>query len=67
VELTDGVVTLRRFRDDDVPRIVEACSDPDTACFILLIPVPYGEQEAKACCGGTSDSPKGAATACCSR
>jgi len=48
VLLTDEVVTLRRFREGDVPRIVEACSDADTARFIPLIPVPYGELEAKA-------------------
>lgn len=48
MELTDGVVTLRRFCDDDVPRIVEACTDPDTTRFTLHIPAPYGDEDARA-------------------
>lgn len=46
MELSDGRVTLRRFRGTDVSRIVEACSDPETARFIPLIPVPYAESDA---------------------
>ena len=48
MELSDNVVTLRRFRRSDAPRIVEACSDADTARFIPLLPVPYGDEQAVA-------------------
>ena len=46
--LTDGVVTLRPFREDDVPTIVVACSDPETARFVPVIPVPYTQADAEA-------------------
>ena len=45
--LNDGIVTLRRFRDGDVVRIVEACSDTDIARFIPGMPVPYTESDAR--------------------
>lgn len=48
MELTDGVVTLRRFDPGDDARIVEACSDPETARFIPLVPAPYTQSDAEA-------------------
>jgi RimJ/RimL family protein N-acetyltransferase len=38
--LTDGVVTLRRWRDTDAQAVFEACQDPLIARFIP-IPQPY--------------------------
>ncbi len=45
--LSDGAVALRPFRSDDVPAIVAACQDADIQRWIPLIPVPYGEEEAR--------------------
>jgi RimJ/RimL family protein N-acetyltransferase len=46
--LTDGVVTLRPWREDDVPALVE-CVDGDAEITRWLdnIPQPYGETEAR--------------------
>jgi ribosomal-protein-alanine N-acetyltransferase len=41
-------VTLRPFRDDDIPRIVEACSDPRTKHWLAGLPLPYTEDDARA-------------------
>ena len=38
--LTDGVVRLRLPADSDVPRIVEACRDPEVARY-TTVPSPY--------------------------
>jgi RimJ/RimL family protein N-acetyltransferase len=38
--LTDGVVTLRAHRPDDVPRVLEQCLDPLSQAW-TLVPVPY--------------------------
>ena len=38
--LTDGVVRLRLPADGDVPRIVEACRDPEVARY-TTVPSPY--------------------------
>ena len=43
--LTDGVVTLRAHRADDVPRLVEQCRDPEMIAW-TQVPVPYDEAEA---------------------
>jgi RimJ/RimL family protein N-acetyltransferase len=48
MELTDGVILIRRFRDDDVPGIVAMCNDPLTRRFIPHIPEPYDEDDARA-------------------
>lgn len=42
----DGLV-LRAHTDDDVPRIVEACTDPLVSGWIGQIPAPFGEAEAR--------------------
>ncbi|MDP3999819.1 MAG: GNAT family N-acetyltransferase [bacterium] len=44
--LTDGVVNLRPRKTSDIPRIVEACSDPDTAHY-TTVPSPYTEADAQ--------------------
>ncbi len=44
-QLTDGRVTLRAVRRDDLPLILEACQDPETQRW-TTIPVPYGEPDA---------------------
>jgi RimJ/RimL family protein N-acetyltransferase len=38
MELTDGVVVLRRFHFDDAAAVARACDDPDTARFIPSMP-----------------------------
>ena len=55
MELTDGTLRLRPFRDDDVRGIVEACRDPDTARFIPHIPIPYEDQDAERYLGLTRE------------
>jgi RimJ/RimL family protein N-acetyltransferase len=40
LELTDGVVRLRRWRPDDAADLARACDDPLTAQW-LPVPVPY--------------------------
>lgn len=39
---------LRPLRETDVPRIVEACSDPSTRHFLSNLPDPYGPAEGRA-------------------
>lgn len=45
--LTSGIVRLRPHRDDDVPRIVEACSDEVTSYWLGTVPVPYVAEDAR--------------------
>jgi RimJ/RimL family protein N-acetyltransferase len=42
---SDGVVTLRAWREDDVPAIVEACRDPEVI-YWTRVPDPYDESDA---------------------
>ncbi len=44
--LTDGVVTLRAHRADDLPRMVEQCRDPLSIAW-TTVPVPYAESDAE--------------------
>jgi RimJ/RimL family protein N-acetyltransferase len=44
--LSDGVVSLRAWRDDDVPAIVAICDDPEVARF-TRVPSPYTERDAR--------------------
>jgi len=44
--LTGHRIRLRPFRRDDVPRIVEACSDARTQFWLASLPGPYGEADA---------------------
>ena len=43
----DGVL-LRGFRDDDAPRVAEACDDARTACWFHRMPSPYTLEDAHA-------------------
>ncbi len=40
-------VVLRPYRDQDVPRLVEACRDERTRHWLTLIPQPFTEDEAR--------------------
>ncbi|MCU1601916.1 MAG: family N-acetyltransferase [Frankiales bacterium] len=44
VELSDGVVTLRRWRPEDAPDVTRACDDPLMARWLPL-PTPYTAQD----------------------
>jgi RimJ/RimL family protein N-acetyltransferase len=46
--LSDGVVTLRLWRRDDVPAIVAACNEPAIATFLDQVPQPYTEADGHA-------------------
>ena len=44
----EGVqVVLRRFRDSDVPRVVEACADERTAYWLERMPRPFTSSDAR--------------------
>lgn len=43
----DGV-RLRPFSERDIPRIVEACADPETQRWLGQLPAPYTEADARA-------------------
>jgi RimJ/RimL family protein N-acetyltransferase len=45
---TDGVVTLRRWREDDADAITAACQDPEIHHWIPMIPRPYRREHALA-------------------
>jgi RimJ/RimL family protein N-acetyltransferase len=50
--LSDGAITLRAWRETDVPAIVAICADPDVARF-TRVPSPYTEQDAREFLAGT--------------
>jgi RimJ/RimL family protein N-acetyltransferase len=52
-ELADDAIRLRAPSGADVPAITEACQDPDIQHF-TFVPVPYGEQDARAWVGGAA-------------
>ena len=45
--ITGERVVLRPLRDEDTPRIVEACSDERTAYWLGFLPSPYREGDAQ--------------------
>jgi RimJ/RimL family protein N-acetyltransferase len=45
-QLAGAAVTLRRFRDSDIDRIVEGCSDPRTRYWLVSMPQPYQREHA---------------------
>ncbi|MET0692924.1 MAG: GNAT family N-acetyltransferase, partial [Propionibacteriaceae bacterium] len=45
--LVGSAVRLRPFTEADVPGIVEACSDPRTHHWLVSLPEPYGESDAR--------------------
>ena len=40
-------VVLRRHRDEDAPRVLEACTDERTAYWLGLLPQPYTREDAE--------------------
>lgn len=40
-------IVLRPFRDDDAPRVAEACADPRTQHWLVSLPQPYTEEHAR--------------------
>lgn len=48
MELRDGELVLRPWRDDDVPALVAACNDAEITHWIPLVPSPYTEEHARA-------------------
>jgi len=46
-QLTDGVVTLRPWRMDDVPALVEACNDETLHHWLPMMPFPYREEDGR--------------------
>jgi RimJ/RimL family protein N-acetyltransferase len=49
--LTDGVVTVRAWRDDDLPALVAAFDDPELSRWLPDIPYPYTENDGRAFLG----------------
>jgi RimJ/RimL family protein N-acetyltransferase len=45
--LTDGVITIRHWRDEDVPAIVAACQDPEIPRW-TSVPEHYTEADSRA-------------------
>ncbi len=45
--LGDGAITLRPYRDADVPDMVRACSDPETQRWLPVLPTPYTDADAR--------------------
>ncbi|HEX6246367.1 MAG TPA: GNAT family N-acetyltransferase [Nocardioidaceae bacterium] len=45
--ITGRSAVLRDYRDDDVPRIVEACTDERTTHWLSQMPSPYTEETAR--------------------
>lgn len=45
--LSDGVITLRAFIQDDIPAITAACQDPEIARWTAMVPSPYTEDDAR--------------------
>lgn len=48
MELSDGVVTLREWCEEDAPFVFEACQDPEILHWIPVIPRPYTMDDALA-------------------
>jgi [ribosomal protein S5]-alanine N-acetyltransferase len=53
--LSDGVIALRGWRNDDVPAIVRMCSDELSARY-TTVPAPYGEEDARVWLASHPDS-----------
>ena len=45
--LTDGLVTLRPWHDDDAEALILRINDPDVAAFLDLVPQPYTAADAR--------------------
>ena len=47
MELRDGTILLRSWREDDVPALVAACQDPEMQHWLPLLPRPYRREHAE--------------------
>jgi RimJ/RimL family protein N-acetyltransferase len=56
MELRSGRVALRSWREADAEAVAAACSDPDIARWLPLVPVPYTLDDAYAYIRGCLDS-----------
>jgi RimJ/RimL family protein N-acetyltransferase len=56
MELTDGLIVLRRPTVDDAPAVYAACQDPEIPRWIPVIPQPYTEQSALEFVGWSAES-----------
>ena len=66
VEMRGRGVRLRAFRDSDVGRIVEACSDARTSYWLVSMPQPYRSDNALAYLEATAEmAARGAGLAWC--
>jgi len=57
VELRDGALTLRPWREEDVPAIVAACQDPELLRWLPRVPRPYTPENARAFLADRPDGP----------
>jgi len=48
VELSDGDVTIRSWRNDDLDELVAAVNDPEIGRWMPAIPHPYSQADARA-------------------
>jgi RimJ/RimL family protein N-acetyltransferase len=48
MELSDGIVTLRGWREEDAPAVFEACQDGEILRWMPIIPRPYTMDDALA-------------------
>jgi RimJ/RimL family protein N-acetyltransferase len=46
--VTDGVVTLRAWREEDADAVYEACQDPELQHWLQAVPRPYTREHALA-------------------
>jgi RimJ/RimL family protein N-acetyltransferase len=46
--LSDGIILLRPWQDEDVPAIVSACQDDEIARWLDQVPQPYTDVDARA-------------------
>jgi [ribosomal protein S5]-alanine N-acetyltransferase len=66
VEMCGRGIRLRAFRDSDVGRIVEACSDAGTSYWLISMPQPYRSDNALAYLEATAEmAARGAGLAWC--
>ncbi len=45
--LGDGTIVLRPYTETDVPDLVKACSDPESQRWVIMLPRPYTERDAR--------------------
>jgi RimJ/RimL family protein N-acetyltransferase len=55
VEVRDGELVLRSWREEDAPAVYDACQDPELLHWIPAIPRPYTRDDARAFVTGEID------------